>query len=105
MLRNLDWLHDLTIAWDSSTFDTDPFEPQADGAGTIFPFWVRSPAEVGRPGAARAIGRANATNPICVIVPCHRVIRSDGSLTGFAYGTTIKRQLLELEGALPPALL
>ncbi|MCE2862027.1 MAG: hypothetical protein RIR76_2162 [Verrucomicrobiota bacterium] len=62
-------------------------------------------AEVGRPGAARAIGRANATNPICVIVPCHRVIRSDGSLTGFAYGTTIKRQLLELEGALPPALL
>ncbi len=62
-------------------------------------------AEVGRPGAARAIGRANATNPICVIVPCHRVIRSDGSLTGFAYGTTIKRQLLELAGALPPALL
>ncbi|MFM8618035.1 MAG: methylated-DNA--[protein]-cysteine S-methyltransferase [Opitutaceae bacterium] len=62
-------------------------------------------AEVGRPGAARAVGRANATNPICVIVPCHRVIRSDGALTGFAYGTAIKRQLLELEGALPPALL
>lgn len=62
-------------------------------------------AEVGRPGAARAIGRANATNPICVVVPCHRVIRSDGALTGFAYGTLIKRQLLELEGALPPALL
>ena len=61
--------------------------------------------EVGRPGAARAVGRANATNPICIIVPCHRVIRSDGALTGFAYGTTIKRQLLELEGALPPALL
>ena len=61
--------------------------------------------EVGRPGAARAVGRANATNPICVIVPCHRVIRSDGALTGFAYGTEIKRLLLELEGALPPALL
>lgn len=43
MLRNLDWLHDLTIAWDSSTFDTDPFEPQSEGAGTIFPFWIPAP--------------------------------------------------------------
>lgn len=44
MLRNLDWLHDLNIEYDSSTFDTDPFEPQATGAGTIFPFWVSGPA-------------------------------------------------------------
>ena len=43
MLRNLDWLHDLEIAWDSSTFDTDPFEPQSEGAGTIFPFWIPAP--------------------------------------------------------------
>lgn len=40
MLRNLDWLHDLRIRYDSSTFDTDPFEPQSEGAGTIFPFWI-----------------------------------------------------------------
>lgn len=40
MLRQLDWLHDLNIAYDASTFDTDPFEPQPDGANTIFPFWV-----------------------------------------------------------------
>jgi len=39
MLRNLEWMHDLDIAYDASTFDTDPFEPQPDGAGTIFPFW------------------------------------------------------------------
>jgi hypothetical protein len=39
MLRNLDWLHQLEIDYDCSTFDTDPFEPQPDGAGTIFPFW------------------------------------------------------------------
>jgi methylated-DNA-[protein]-cysteine S-methyltransferase len=52
------------------------------------------------PGAARAVGRANATNPICLIVPCHRVIGADGSLTGFAFGEDIKRQLLEHEGAL-----
>jgi methylated-DNA-[protein]-cysteine S-methyltransferase len=48
--------------------------------------------------AARAVGRANATNPICLIVPCHRVIGADGTLTGFAFGEKIKRQLLELEG-------
>ncbi|HRZ53982.1 MAG TPA: DUF354 domain-containing protein [Candidatus Paceibacterota bacterium] len=40
MLHNLDWLHDLDIEYDASTFDTDPFEPQPDGVGTIFPFWV-----------------------------------------------------------------
>src|SRR5712691_4520082 len=40
MLHNLDWLHDLNILYDASTFDTDPFEPQPDGMNTIFPFWV-----------------------------------------------------------------
>lgn len=40
MLRRLDWLHDLEITYDASTFDTDPFEPQPDGAGTIFPYWI-----------------------------------------------------------------
>ena len=54
-----------------------------------------------RPNAARAVGRANGTNPICLIVPCHRVIGSDGSLTGFAFGEKIKQTLLEHEGALP----
>jgi glycosyltransferase involved in cell wall biosynthesis len=43
MLHKLDWLHDLHIAYDSSTFDVDPFEPQQDGAQTIFPFWVPRP--------------------------------------------------------------
>jgi hypothetical protein len=42
MLHNLDWIHALNIKYDSSTFDTDPFEPQPDGVGTIFPFWVPS---------------------------------------------------------------
>jgi glycosyltransferase involved in cell wall biosynthesis len=43
MLRNLDWLHDLDLKYDASTFDTDPFEPQPDGGHTIFPFWVPQP--------------------------------------------------------------
>lgn len=42
MYHNLDWIHDLNIEYDASTFDTDPFEPQSDGMGTIFPFWVSS---------------------------------------------------------------
>jgi len=41
MFHNLNWLHDLNVSYDASTFDTDPFEPQPDGAGTIFPFWVQ----------------------------------------------------------------
>src|SRR5438093_11418122 len=44
MLRNLDWLHDLDVQYDASTFDTDPFEPQPDGMDTIFPFWVPAPS-------------------------------------------------------------
>jgi glycosyltransferase involved in cell wall biosynthesis len=44
MLHNLDWLHDLDLQYDASTFDTDPFEPQPDGVGTIFPFWVPRPS-------------------------------------------------------------
>ena len=47
MLRNLDWLHALDIQYDASTFDTDPFEIQPDGARTIFPFWIDRPAVVG----------------------------------------------------------
>ncbi len=43
MLRRLDWLHDLEIEYDTSTFDTDPFEPMPDGVGMIFPFWVQAP--------------------------------------------------------------
>ena len=43
MLRNLDWLHDLNVQYDASTFDTDPFEPQPEGGHTIFPYWVPGP--------------------------------------------------------------
>ena len=52
---------------------------------------------VGRPSAARAVGMANGRNPIAVIVPCHRVIGADGTLTGYGGGLERKRLLLELE--------
>lgn len=61
-------------------------------------------AELGNPNASRAVGRANATNPIALIVPCHRVIGRDGALTGFAFGEEIKRQLLAHESASTPAI-
>lgn len=54
-------------------------------------------AAVGRPRACRAVGLANNRNPIAIIVPCHRVIGADGSLTGYAAGLPIKAGLLDLE--------
>jgi methylated-DNA-[protein]-cysteine S-methyltransferase len=52
---------------------------------------------IGKPGAARAVGMANHDNPIAVVVPCHRVVGKDGSLTGYAGGIHLKRQLLSIE--------
>jgi methylated-DNA-[protein]-cysteine S-methyltransferase len=52
---------------------------------------------VGSPKAVRAVGAANGANPIPIIIPCHRVIGNDGSLTGFGGGLPLKRRLLELE--------
>lgn len=55
---------------------------------------------VGAPKAARAVGQANHQNPIPILIPCHRVIGADGSLTGYAGGLELKRMLLQLEGIL-----
>jgi methylated-DNA-[protein]-cysteine S-methyltransferase len=62
-------------------------------------------ARIGHPGKARAVGRANGRNPIAIVCPCHRVIGSDGSLTGYGGGLENKRALLDLEaGALTLAM-
>ena len=55
-------------------------------------------AELGQPGAARAVGRANATNPMPLVIPCHRVLDSQGRLHGYGYGLATKAWLLALEG-------
>lgn len=57
-------------------------------------------AGIGRPAAPRAVGAANARNPIAIVIPCHRLVGSDGSLTGYAGGLPRKRWLLAHEGAL-----
>jgi methylated-DNA-[protein]-cysteine S-methyltransferase len=59
-------------------------------------------AKVGHPRAARAVGTAMNRNPIPIILPCHRIIGANGSLTGYAGGLHVKRALLELEGAALP---
>ena len=55
---------------------------------------------VGRPTAFRAVGNAMHTNPIPIVIPCHRVVGANGSLTGFGGGLDVKRRLLELEGVM-----
>ncbi len=66
MLRNLDWLHELNIRYDCSTFDTDPFELQSDGGGTIFPSWVAQPRVRGDDTSAPLGGNSHGdnTNPV-----------------------------------------
>ncbi len=81
-----------------------PFQLEVWGALQQIPYGeVRSYADIarriGRPRAVRAVGAANGANPIPIVVPCHRVIGSSGALTGFGGGLTVKRRLLELEGA------
>jgi len=80
------------------------FQRQAWQALCAIPYgetrsYAQQARAVGRPTATRAIGAANGRNPIAIIVPCHRVIGSDGSLTGYAGGEPVKRWLLAHEGA------
>ncbi len=79
-----------------------PFERRVWDAVRAIPYgetatYAEIAGRLGSPSACRAVGRANGRNPIAVIVPCHRVVGSDGSLTGYAGGLEMKRALLDLE--------
>jgi methylated-DNA-[protein]-cysteine S-methyltransferase len=93
-----------------TVFDLDlsmagtPFERRVWEAVAAIPYgetasYAGIAERIASPGACRAVGRANALNPIAIVVPCHRVIGSDGSLTGYAGGLPMKRTLLDLERA------
>jgi methylated-DNA-[protein]-cysteine S-methyltransferase len=81
-----------------------PFQTRVWSALRDIPFgetisYAELARRIGEPAAVRAVGHANGRNPIPLVVPCHRVIGADGSLTGFSGGIERKRWLLELEGA------
>lgn len=65
--------------------------------GTVVPYSELA-RRIGRPKAARAVGNALGRNPVAIIVPCHRIVRTDGSLGGYTGGLEYKRRLLEIEG-------
>ncbi|MBL28073.1 MAG: cysteine methyltransferase [Rhodospirillaceae bacterium] len=98
----VDALDDITVAAGGT-----PFQEQVWAALRRIPAgqtatYGNIAAAIGSPKAMRAVGMANNRNPIALIVPCHRVIGADGSLTGYAGGLDRKRWLLEHEGALLP---
>ena len=71
--------------------------------GEIRPYgWIAR--EIGSPGAVRAVGTALGRNPVPVLIPCHRVVRTDGRIGNYAYGSSMKRSLLEHEGLDPEAI-
>jgi len=94
-------LRKFSIALD---FKGTPFQQQVWQALLKIPFgqtrtYGQIAQEIGRPAAVRAVGAANGKNPISIIAACHRVIGSNGKLTGFAGGLDVKAVLLELEAA------
>lgn len=89
---------DLPLARDAGS----AFQQQVWATLTRVPYgttvtYAELAAAIGRPTAARAVGLANGRNPVCIVVPCHRVVGADGSLTGYAGGLDRKRWLLEHE--------
>ena len=79
-----------------------PFQISAWRALATVPFgrtasYAQQAARIGRPTATRAIGAANGKNPVAIVLPCHRIVGADGSLTGFAGGLDVKRWLLDHE--------
>ncbi|KFG76094.1 methylated-DNA--[protein]-cysteine S-methyltransferase [Streptomyces mutabilis] len=97
---------DLPLDWSlTSGFNREVLRELASGVpyGSVVGYGDLA-GRVGRPGAAQAVGTAMGANPLPVVVPCHRVVGSDGGIGGFGGGVETKRQLLAVEGVLPAPL-
>ncbi|MFD4509639.1 methylated-DNA--[protein]-cysteine S-methyltransferase [Streptomyces sp. NPDC058457] len=97
---------DLPLDWSLiSGFNRQVLRELAAGVpyGTVVGYGDLA-GRVGQPGAAQAVGAAMGANPLPVVVPCHRVVESDGGIGGFGGGLETKRKLLALEGVLPEPL-
>ena len=92
---------ELTLAPHGTAFQKEVWHALADIAYGRTISYAQLAQRVGKPSAMRAVGAANGRNPLPIVLPCHRVIGADGSLTGFGGGLPTKQFLLELEGALP----
>ncbi len=90
---------DLRLAPQGTVFQQQVWKALQDIPYGQTSYYSRLAEQIGNPKAVRAVGTANGANPISVIIPCHRVIGRDGSLTGYAGGLQRKAQLLTLEGA------
>ena len=93
---------DLPLELDGTAFQQEAWRALADIPYGETVSYGEQARRLGRPDAVRAVGAANGANPIAIVLPCHRVIGADGSLTGFGGGLGTKRFLLEHEGALLP---
>lgn len=88
---------DLPLHLEGTGFQQEAWLALADiGYGETATYGEQA-AAIGRQGAFRAVGAANGANPLPIVLPCHRVVGSDGSLTGFGGGIEVKRALLDLE--------
>lgn len=97
---------DVKLDWSLVTgFNRQVLRELADGVpyGTVVGYGELA-RRVGQPAAAQAVGAAMGANPLPVVVPCHRVVESDGGIGGFGGGLETKRRLLALEGVLPEPL-
>jgi methylated-DNA-[protein]-cysteine S-methyltransferase len=88
---------DVPLAPDGTAFQQQVWRALCDIPYGETTSYGKLAERIGNPKAVRAVGLANGSNPIAIIIPCHRVIGSDGSLTGYGGGLPVKRTLLELE--------
>ncbi|HEX4014808.1 MAG TPA: methylated-DNA--[protein]-cysteine S-methyltransferase [Candidatus Cybelea sp.] len=93
---------DLRLRPEGSAFERQVWNRLLDVPYGVTTSYGAIAARLGLVNGARAVGRANGSNPIPIVIPCHRIIGSDGTLTGYGGGLALKRTLLELECALAP---
>ena len=96
---DVDALESITAAPEGTTFQREVWKRLREIRAGETASYGELAQRVGKPNAARAVGMANASNPIALIVPCHRVIRTGGAIGGYGFGVETKRWLLEHEAS------
>ena len=100
----VDGLDEISVATNGTAFQREVWKALRTIPAGATSSYGQIAAKVGRPSASRAVGAANGANPIAIVVPCHRVIGANGTLTGYAGGLSHKRWLLDHERQFASAL-